>query len=33
LTTGNSEKRTKRQPTDTRNRIWCIWAFKCDIWW
>jgi len=21
------------KPTDARNRIWCILALKCDIWW
>ena len=25
--------RTKRQTTDTRNRIRCILALKCEIWW
>jgi len=26
-----NERTDKR--TDARNRIWCILALKCDIWW
>jgi len=31
--TSSKTQTDKDKGTDVRNRIWCILALKCDIWW